>query len=77
MIEIDGPLWFAAALVICAVHALYLGGWRRELREQLARLQRYEADAQKRHDEFMHVIDRNDDTTLGWNLSSSGERGQA
>ena len=80
MIEIDGPLWFASALLICGAHVLYLRGWRREYRQILGCRQKYNADAQKRHDEFMHAmraIGRDDADTLGWNLSSSGERGQA
>ena len=78
MIEIDGPLWFVGALLICVVHVLYLRGWRRERRAHLAWWQKYDADSQKRHDAFMRAIDRDDDRgTLGWNLSSSGERGQA
>jgi len=80
VIEIDGPLWFAGALLICGAHVLYIRGWRREHRQRLAWWQKYDADAQQRHDEFMAAIgrdERDDVGTLGWNLSSSGERGQA
>ena len=77
MIEIDGPLWFAGALLICGAHALYLRGWRREQCQRLAWWQKYDAGAQKRHDEFMRAIRRDDGRTLEWNLSSSGQRGQA
>jgi hypothetical protein len=76
VIEIDGPLWLAGALLICGAHVLYLRGWRREQRQYKAWWQNYDADAQKRHDDFMRAIDRDDDRGLGWNLSSSGERGQ-
>ena len=77
MIEIDGPLWFAGALLVFGVHVLYLRSWRREQRQYKAWWQNYDAASQKRHDEFMHALDREDDVTLGWNLSSSGQRGQA
>lgn len=74
MFVIDGPMWFIGALLICGAHFLYLRGWRRERRAHLAWWQNYDAEAQKRHTEFMRVMDRDDDR---WNLSSSGERGQA
>lgn len=61
MIEIQGPLWFVGALVICGAHILYICGWRRELREHLAWWQKYDADAQKRHDEFMRVMGRDEE----------------
>ena len=77
MIEIDGPLWFAGALLICGAHVLYLRGWRRDQRQSLAWWKKYDADAQKRHDEFMRAIGRDDTSTLGWNLDGSRERGQA
>ena len=77
MIEIDGPLWFAGALLICGMHMLFIRGWRREHRQGLVWWQKYDADAQKRHDEFMCAIGRNGGDALGWNLSSSEERGQA
>ena len=77
MIEIDGPLWFAGALLICGAHVLYLRGWLRDQRQSLAWWQKYDADAQKRHDEFMRAIGRDDTSTLGWNLDGSRERGQA
>lgn len=77
MIVIDGPLWLVGALLICGAHVLYLRGWRREHRQSLARWQKYDADAQKRHDEFMSAIDGDDVGTLGWNLDGSRERGQA
>jgi len=77
VIEIDGPLWFAGALLICGAHVLYLRGWRREQRQRQAWWQRYDAASQKRHDEFMRAMGRDDADALGWNLSSSGERGQA
>ena len=51
MIEIDGPLWFVGALLICGAHVLYLRGWRRERRTHLAWWQKYDANAQQRHEE--------------------------
>ena len=77
MIEIDGPLWFVGALLICGAHVLYLRSWRRDWRQSLAWRQKYDADAQKRHDEFMLAIGRDDVGALGWNLDGSRERGQA
>ena len=77
MIEIDGPLWFLGALLICGMHTLYLRGWRREQRQSLAWWQKYDVDAQKRHDAFMRAIGRDDTSMLGWNLDGSRERGQA
>ena len=77
MIEIDGPLWFAGAFLICGAHVLYLRSWRRDQRQSLAWWQKYDADAQKRHDEFMNVMGRDDASTLGWSLDGSRERGQA
>jgi len=77
MIEIDGSLWFAGAVLICGAHVLYLRSWRREQLQRLAWWQKYDAASQKRHEEFMRAIGRDNDTALGWNLSSSGERGQA
>ena len=75
MIEIDGPLWFLGAIVICGAHVLYLRGWRREQRQSLAWWQAYDAEAEKRHQEFMRAISRDD--VLGWNLDGGRERGQA
>lgn len=77
MIEIDGPLWFAGALLVCGWHTLYLRGWRRERREHLAWWQQYDADAQKRHEEFMRVMDRDEAPAHGWSLDGNRERGQA
>ena len=77
MIEIDGPLWFAGALLICGAHVLYLRSWRRESQQRLAWWQKYDADAQKRHDEFMRAMDQGDASTLGWNLDGNRQRGQA
>lgn len=74
VIQIDGFWWFVGALLICGAHFLYLRGWRRERREHLAWWQNYDADAQKRHDEFMRVMNR--DKGEGWNLNGS-QRGQA
>lgn len=76
MIEIDGPLWFLGVILICGAHALYLRSWRHERLQQLAWWHKYDADAQKRHDEFMRAIGHGDADALGWNLSSSN-RGQA
>lgn len=58
--EIDGPMWFIGALLICGVHALYLWSWRRDRREHLARWQNYDAVSQLRHDEFMRVMGRDE-----------------
>ena len=77
MIEINGPLWFAGALLICGAHVLYLRGWLRDRRQSLAWWQKYDADAQKRHDEFMCAIGRDAVGAIGWNLDGSRERGQA
>lgn len=77
MIEIDGPLWFAGALLIFVAHVLYLRGWRRERHEYMEWRRRYNEQEQKRHDEFMRAIGCDDVGALGWNLSSRGERGQA
>lgn len=77
MIVIDGPLCFAAALLICGAHVLYLRSWRREQRQRLAWWQKYDADAQKRHDAFIRAIDRDDGGTHGWNRDGNRERGQA
>lgn len=56
MIVIHGPLWFIGALLICGAHVLYLWGWRRERRAQLAWWQSYDAEAKRRHEEFMHTL---------------------
>lgn len=77
MIEIDGPLWFVGALIICGVHVLYLRSWRHERRAHLAWWQNYDVRAQKRHEEFMRVMDQGDSSTLGWNLDGNRQRGQA
>lgn len=76
MIEIDGPLWFVGALLICGAHVRYLRSWRRDQRQSLAWWHKYDADAQKRHDEFMAAIRRDNVGTFGWDLSSNKERGQ-
>ena len=76
MIEIDGPLWFLGAIVICGAHVLYLRGWRREHRQSLAWWQKYDADAQKRHAEFMRAIDGDRTVDDIWSFYKS-ERGQA
>lgn len=72
---IDGPIWFVGAILICGVHALYLRGWRRELRAHRAWWQKYDADAQKRHEDFMRAM--SDDSGVEWNLDGSSARGQA
>lgn len=74
---IDGPLWFIGALVICGVHALYIRGWRRDHHQYLTWWQRYDAQAQQRHDEFMRVMDRENGTSIEWNLDGNRTRGQA
>ena len=56
MFVIDGPIWFVGALLICGWHTYYLWGWRRERRAHLAWWKKYDADSQKRHDEFMRVM---------------------
>jgi hypothetical protein len=68
---IDGPLWFFGAVIVCGAHVLYLRSWRREQIARLAWWQRYDADARKRHDEFMRATDR------GWSLDGNRDRGQA
>lgn len=77
MIEIDGPLWFAAALLIFIVHVLYLRSWRHERREYIQWRETYNAIEQRRHDEFMKVMGQDDVSTLGWNLDGGRQRGQA
>ena len=78
MIEIDGPLWFLGALLICGAHVLYLRGWRRERRAHQAWWQKYNTDAQTRHEAFMRALGGDDDNSaLEWNLNNNGERGQA
>jgi hypothetical protein len=77
VIEIDGPLWFLGALLICGAHALYLRSWQRERRQHQAWWQKYDAKAQQRHEEFMSAIGRDEAGTRGWNLDGNRERGQA
>lgn len=77
MIEIDGFFWFVAALIICGTHALYLRSWQCERRQHQAWWQTYDVKAQRRHEEFMHAIGRDDNNKLEWNLDSHRERGQA
>jgi len=76
-VVIDGPLWFIGALVICGWFALYHRSRRREYRQYMAWCRKYDADAQQRHAEFMHVMNRVDGDAYGWNLDGSRERGQA
>jgi hypothetical protein len=76
VIEIDGSLWFVGALLICGAHVLYLRGWRRERRVHLAWRQKYDADSQQRHEEFMCVTGGGEDV-LDWNLDGGSVRGQA
>ena len=76
MIVIDGPLWFAGALLIFGAHVLYLRSWRREQRQHKAWWHSYDAASQKRHDEFMHAIGGDGDV-LGRNLDGGCVRGQA
>ena len=76
MIVIDGPLWFVGALLICAAHVLYLRSWRREQRQRLAWWKKYDADSQKRHDDFMRAIDGDCAVEDSWS-SDKSERGQA
>lgn len=77
MIEIDGFLWFVGAVVVCGLHVLYLRDWRRERLAHLAWWKKYDADAQRRHEEFMRVMGRDHAPVLGWRLDGNGERGQA
>jgi hypothetical protein len=76
VIEIDGPLWFVGAILVFALHALYLRSWRRERRADLAWWKRYDARAQRRHEEFTRAIDGRATADVSWNLYKS-ERGQA
>jgi hypothetical protein len=73
VIEIDGTLWFVAALVVCGAHVRYLRSWRKESRERLARWSVYDAASQARHDEFMLALARHRRGRLGSHI----ERGQA
>jgi hypothetical protein len=77
VIAIDGPWWFAGALLICGVHLLYLRGWRRERREYVTWRETYNAAEQERHDALMQVIGRDANVAHGWNLDGSRERGRA
>lgn len=74
MIEIDGPMWFVAALFICGWHVIHLRGWRRERKTDLAWWQTYDTRAQARHEEFMRAMKRDD--AHNWDLNDS-PRGQA
>ena len=76
MIVIDGPLWFLGALLICGAHVLYLRSWRHEQQLRQAWGQKYAADAQQRHEEFMRAMGRDEAEGLGWERSNNGERGQ-
>lgn len=53
---IDGPAWFAAALIICALHTLWLIEWRAEARQRIAEWRDYDKKSQGRHDEFMAAL---------------------
>ena len=77
MIEIQGFWWFVGAILICGAHVLYLCDWRRERREYMQWRETYNAIEQKRHDEFMRAMGHTDVSTLGWNLGSGRQRGQA
>lgn len=57
MIEVDGFLWFIGAIVVCAAHVLYLRSWRRDQIARQAWWLKYDTAAQKRHVEFMRVMD--------------------
>jgi hypothetical protein len=77
VIVVDGPVCLVAALVVCVAHVLYLRSWRRERRAHLVWWQSYDAEAQRRHEEFMQAIDSPDRVQVGWNLDGNRERGQA
>ena len=77
VIEIDGFWWFVGALVICGLHGLYLRGWRRERCEYQQWRETYNVIEQKRHEEFMRVMGRDDASALGWNLDGGRKRGEA
>lgn len=53
---IDGPIWFAAAVVICGAHAIFLWRCRREDRQRVAWWRAYEERSQERHDAFMRAM---------------------
>ena len=74
MITIDGPLWFAAALVIWVLHALHHRSWRRDQREYRAWREAYSAREEQRHEEIMRVMAQDE---AGWRLDGSQTRGQA
>jgi hypothetical protein len=73
---IDGPLWFFGAVIVCGAHVLYLRSWRREQRQYRAWWRNYDAEAQRRHDEFLRAIGHANGA-LEWNLDGIRERGQA
>lgn len=70
MIEIDGFLWFVAALLLCGGHMLYLRGWRREQRQRLAWWQRHDAEAQRRHDACMQAMRAIDHGNGRWTVDA-------
>jgi hypothetical protein len=77
-IEIDGLSWFVGVLIICGLHALHLGAWRRERRAHLAWWQRYDAASQVHHDEHIAAIVSNGIHMSGWSPGrNSNQRGQA
>jgi hypothetical protein len=73
MIVIEGPWWFIGALVVFALHALYLRSWRLERLSHLNEMRARDAADQKRHDEFMSALSWYRRAKLGW----SEKRGQA
>lgn len=76
MIEIEGFWWLVGAVVVCGWHALYVRGWRRERRQYEAWWRSYDAEAQKRHADFIRVMDSADDVDVSWSMYKN-ERGQA
>lgn len=61
MIEIDGPLWFIGALLICGWHALFIRSWRRERRQYQAWWQKYDVESQQRHEALMKALDSHEE----------------
>jgi len=73
VIVIEGHWWFVGALIIFALHVLYLRSWRLERLAYLAELRARDEADQKRHDEFMDALTWYRRGKLGW----SEKRGQA
>lgn len=61
MIKIDGLPWFVGALVLCGALVLYLRSWRRWQRQSQAWWLARDAEALRRHAEFLRAFAREDE----------------